>query len=436
VSQPPKVEGEAGPERFDAVLLEELRLACERGRELAELPRGLPTREVPALQQTPRGLEATTREVIWWQQVQVMPHGDWERMEESARQLADDPDVKGDIGYAFDARQRALALWNDVIGPMFERYGRRRPGLEWRPELAREIVADWRGWHHSDHVPRWTIAPLHNIESMLPMVAIGSDTVIRRMTSDDREEMWGRFGGHSIPGLTPAQLEEWTHVIEDRWTMSLGPPYSLDGALERILNVVTALRLHHPGVTGTTMMWTGPEPADAVVPGPAGETSLLTVDGMTSLIEPLRTDIGPDDGPALTALVERLEAARADPRLALALGRFDSAYGRRTREDALIDLWIAFEALLLPDGNQELSHRVALRIARLVGQSGPDRQAAFKLAKESYAARSRVVHGEQSKVDIDRMVRETRQLARRAVREWVLSPPTKGVDDLDEAMLA
>jgi hypothetical protein len=357
------------------------------------------------------------------------------RLAEVAEKLADDRDVEAVIGYTFDTPARPTMLWNDVIGPMFERYGARQPDLEWNPELAHEIVTDWRASLRSNHVRRRTIAPLHNISSLLPFVAVGSDTVIRPVSHHDREEIWRHFGSGSIPGLTPTRLADWTHVIEDHWTMSLKPPANFEVAVDRINNVVTALRLHHPGVTGTTMLWSRVDPPDAFVPGMAGQPTLLAPEGTPTFADSLRTDIAPTDGPALTTLVERLIAARTDRRVALALRRFNSAYGRHDLEDSLIDLWVAFEALLTPDSTQELSYRAALRIGRLGGATAADREKAFKLARRSYNARSEVVHGEPVKGDLDKIVRDTRQLARVVLRAWVLEPPDD-VHDLDRAMLA
>jgi hypothetical protein len=82
-----------------------------------------------------------------------------------------------------------------------ERYRGRQPDLVWQPELAREIVTDWRRAHRSDHGPRQTIAPLHNLSSLLPLVRIGSDTVIRPMTNEDREEMWRAAGPGAHAGV-------------------------------------------------------------------------------------------------------------------------------------------------------------------------------------------------------------------------------------------
>jgi hypothetical protein len=122
-----------------------------------------------------------------------------------------------------------------------------------------------------------------------------------------------------------------THAIDLRWTRPKTPPLSDEPAIVRIADVVTALRLHHPGVTGTTILW---------------------------------THVGPDDAPSLRDLVRALGDARENRLTALARRRFDNAYERHNREDALVDLWIAFEALLVPDARAELRYRAALRIAR------------------------------------------------------------------------
>lgn len=85
-------------------------------------------------------------------------------------------------------------------------------------------------------------------------------------------------------------------------------------------------------------------------------------------------------------LLEALSGVRGDRRLELVLHRFDSAYGRHAPEDRLIDLWIAFEALLLHDKGTELSYRAGLRISQLVGRGGRTSGSAFDLARLSTGA--------------------------------------------------
>ncbi len=122
--------------------------------------------------------------------------------------------------------------------------------------------------------------------------------------------------------------------------------------------------------------------------------------------------------------------------VALALRRFDSAYERYEQTDALIDLWIAFEALLVPDGTSELRYRAALRIARLAGPEPSDRENAFAFAKRSYDVRSKVVHGTAPPDDLGKVLEETRQLARVVLERWICDPPQDGVQGLDRSLLA
>ena len=113
-------------------------------------------------------------------------------------------------------------------------------------------------------------------------------------------------------------------------------------------------------------------------------------------MHPLRTEVGARDGPKLKALVDAVEAGRRKREVALALSRFNNAYERHNADDALIDLWVAFEALLVPEEVTELSYRAALRIGRLAGSTAADRQRAQDIARRSYKYRSKVVHGARS----------------------------------------
>ncbi len=89
--------------------------------------------------------------------------------------------------------------------------------------------------------------------------------------------------------------------------------------------------------------------------------------------------------------------ANSNGRLGLALRRWTSAKGRRRDDDKIIDDWIGLEALFSPANNQEIRHRVALRIAALIGTSGVERQDLYKAMCHSYDWRSALVHGAGSK---------------------------------------
>lgn len=82
--------------------------------------------------------------------------------------------------------------------------------------------------------------------------------------------------------------------------------------------------------------------------------------------------------------------------LAIALRRFALATSRPALDDKLIDLMICAEALFLPDGNAELTFRLAHRAALLLGDNPKHQKEIFDFFKAAYGKRSTIVHGNKS----------------------------------------
>jgi hypothetical protein len=79
--------------------------------------------------------------------------------------------------------------------------------------------------------------------------------------------------------------------------------------------------------------------------------------------------------------------------LSTAINRFNFAYSNEMAEDRLIDYIIAFEALFLKGEEQELSYRLSLRSAVLLGSYNFEKSEVFKNMRQAYALRSGIVHG-------------------------------------------
>jgi hypothetical protein len=115
--------------------------------------------------------------------------------------------------------------------------------------------------------------------------------------------------------------------------------------------------------------------------------------------------------------------------------RFGDAYDRRPPEDRLIDCRIALEALVLSDSNQELSYKAAMRIARLLGQSGDERLTLFERVKRLYNARSTVAHG--GEVDEpSALADEAHEILRRVLVGWLATDALRSPSEMDAALLA
>jgi hypothetical protein len=84
----------------------------------------------------------------------------------------------------------------------------------------------------------------------------------------------------------------------------------------------------------------------------------------------------------------------------VALGRFSRTYGRQNWLDDMVDLTISLESLFGPEDNQELSHRISLRAAWLLGQDvvgdAPCCSSAevYERVRTMYKIRSARVHGD------------------------------------------
>lgn len=83
-----------------------------------------------------------------------------------------------------------------------------------------------------------------------------------------------------------------------------------------------------------------------------------------------------------------------DPRVRLGIERFGQTFDRDIPQDAIIDAFIGLEALLIED-DRELSYKLRLRMANLIGTDGAERLKVFEDMKAGYDLRSKIVHGKQ-----------------------------------------
>ena len=284
---------------------------------------------------------------------------------------------------------------------------------------------------------RRTLAPLHNLTGPREPIVLEDDLVIRPFTEEDQEMLARSFGDEwaGPTGRIADRLHRWTHAINLHWDLASDPTFGLQHAIETIEDVVRALRLQRGGVMGTTILWTQPDPPEVLEGTSLLKGELYEPWGAGHYMHPKSYEFEGGDGPVLRKLFGALREVREDKRLQLALRRFDSAYVRYEYTDSLIDLLrVAFEALLTSTGKSVSNERVSLRIAWLTGTDEESRRRAFQLARRSYKARSAVVHGDEAPQDIP--LEETRELARRTLRAWILERPQGGIGELDAQLLA
>lgn len=83
-------------------------------------------------------------------------------------------------------------------------------------------------------------------------------------------------------------------------------------------------------------------------------------------------------------------------RMRIAVRRLNRCYLREGEEDSILDATIAMEALLSDDDRQEMTHKLALRIAALSSLASNQTETpveVFNAVKQIYRYRSKIVHG-------------------------------------------
>ena len=97
----------------------------------------------------------------------------------------------------------------------------------------------------------------------------------------------------------------------------------------------------------------------------------------------------------------------------------------------MLDLWIALEALFVPDGRRgEITYKVHRRIPLFLSRERHERIRIADVIKRSYDARSKIVHGD-TVTDLASITSETEEVLRAALRRW---PEMKGSKDPNKAV--
>ena len=125
--------------------------------------------------------------------------------------------------------------------------------------------------------------------------------------------------------------------------------------------------------------------------------------------------------------------------LDIAIQRFRSSYDRYLPDDPerLLDIAFAFEAIFLNDDeNKELSYRLRLRAAKLLGKTLEERQEIFDIVKNLYNFRSKIAHGETLDAKKSKDADKLKQVLSRAPRmlkdaiiEMILGNAPRGLTD-------
>ena len=99
----------------------------------------------------------------------------------------------------------------------------------------------------------------------------------------------------------------------------------------------------------------------------------------------------------------------------LASEYFNKSYYEPYPRDSFLDLMIVLENLYLKNTSQELSYKLSMRMAHILGKNKEERIHIYDFIKEAYNLRSKIVHGERL-IALDKLkFIELRELTRKSI---------------------
>ncbi len=280
---------------------------------------------------------------------------------------------------------------------------------------------------------KWVVrAPLAGVAVVGGPHTVTDYVALRMADNDFKKALWATHGPGANYWSTFADDEAMSvanldAVIETTLTTERdGWPSSAE-ATNRIEAALTALRVHGAQRIAIAARWTqGPSEIKGFTRAPLSWLSRDRAPFPPRSSEALT--VNTDRARDLRHWIARFDRRPSDDALSFAIQRFNLGDERVNDDDRLVDVWIALESLFSkPDERDEITYRIALRLATLLGESQTQRKAMWDLAKLSYGLRSSIVHGtppakRKSKHEpVTKITNDTEELLRRTFRKWVES---------------
>lgn len=159
----------------------------------------------------------------------------------------------------------------------------------------------------------------------------------------------------------------------------------------------------------------------------AGTTSRLAFFENTVLGD--KCNLTAQEADVLKALYAKVKRAN-DQTFSIASSRLGFGMERRFDVDKLLDFMIGLESLYLPDGNDELTFRLSLRVVFVVHHDMAERKSLFKFLRKMYGVRSKIAHGKKHELTKEDLSK-TEQVLRQSLKIYLDNPSVFTHEALD-----
>ncbi|OGO24828.1 MAG: hypothetical protein A2Z28_08285 [Chloroflexi bacterium RBG_16_51_9] len=287
------------------------------------------------------------------------------------------------------------------------------------------------------------LCPLYSFSSDIDTVSLTEGIQIIRIPAKFVEYLAETFG-HSLKTI-PSRAN-WVVLIPYRIAASNGVNREAliaklfrehDRATNLLVDFISVLRLYKKGRVVAGLLTSAElQEAKWTIGGDTVWTPVSSIDFFEEdpIYEFRQVDV-PEVNDLMSNICKWREAKVLD-KIHIALERFHSGY-HGPIEDRLIYQVIAFESLYLHN-DQELTYKLALRIAFLLGKRRDKRKTILSDIKQAYNYRSRIVHGDNppKRVTLKPAIAKTEDYLRHSIKTFLqLLAQGKSLREIQENLL-
>lgn len=241
-------------------------------------------------------------------------------------------------------------------------------------------------------------APLSGISGDIEKVDFGGNFKLRRIL-DSEKAAYLQLAAEPFPNpFGDLDIELVDYVLEVPNYHHKGKSLDISFCREGLEDIVTVLRLFKLGLVEFSVIKT-----ETITWTPFATTTYAFGHRLHDTRFAASYELNKSEKKGLLRLWRRFKSfknaassSRSGRYANLAIKRFNLGVEESDYENKIIDFFVAFEALCLPE-KDELAYRLSSRLALLLGNSDEEAERIRKFITKAYAIRSRIVHGAEIK---------------------------------------
>jgi len=304
--------------------------------------------------------------------------------------------------------------------------------LSFNQKMFDQTYKEIEDYFYSDKLNFIATAPLQNFECEVSELNLGNGLKIRKITNQEFSELCR--SAKEIGGLLPLhEAMNIEYIIEVPYGIQKGEPISHQEPGEKFDKLVSALRLFKSGIFGFNILQSkSPSWQPMMGTTTSGRTFYKTFSGN-------KYKLTKSESKDFIKFWDEYKTCdfTNNKFLEVAIKRFNYSHEREKPEDKLIDYTVSLEALFLKEEEKaELSYRLSIRMAILLGKNKKDRKEIFSNVRKAYDLRSKIIHGSTraSNEDVREIVIKIENYLRESIKLFLDLIKTKSYEEIIDAI--